>query len=58
VQIFDTGLVNYVFKPVIAVGITPLLYLVHAAVDPYLGHEPAASMAADAHSAVPLADHH
>jgi uncharacterized integral membrane protein (TIGR00697 family) len=52
-QIFNLGLVNYVYKFVIAVGITPVLYLVHAAVDRYLGHELAASMAADAHPALP-----
>lgn len=40
---------NYIDKFIIAVAITPLLYLVNAAVDRYLGHELAASMAAEAH---------
>jgi uncharacterized integral membrane protein (TIGR00697 family) len=40
---------NYVYKFVIAVGITPLLYLVHAAVDAYLGAEAAAALVRHAH---------
>lgn len=48
-QIVNIGFTNYIYKFVIAVATTPLLYLVHAAVDRYLGHELAASMAAEAH---------
>lgn len=48
-QIFGIGLTNYLYKFGIAVAITPLLYLVHAGVDRYLGHELAAAMAAEAH---------
>lgn len=50
-QIFSIGLTNYIYKFIIAVAITPVLYLVHAAVDKYLGHELAARMALEAHPA-------
>lgn len=50
-QILGIGLTNYLYKFAIAVAITPLLYLVHAGVDRYLGHELAARMAEEAHSA-------
>lgn len=33
------GLVNYIYKFIIAVVLTPLLYLVHGAIDRYLGKE-------------------
>lgn len=48
-QIVGIGMTNYIYKFIVAVGITPILYLVHAGVDRYLGHELAASMAAEAH---------
>ena len=50
-QIFSIGLTNYLYKFAIAIAITPLLYLVHAGVDRYLGHELSAAMAKDAHPA-------
>ena len=40
---------NNIYKFIIAVAITPLLYLVHAAIDRYPGHEFAVYMAAEAH---------
>lgn len=43
------SLTNYVYKFLIAVGITPLLYVVHAAVDAYLGKEAAAALVHHAH---------
>lgn len=52
-QIFEIGLTNYIYKFAIAVAITPVLYLVHAGVDRYLGHELAARMAEEAHPAPP-----
>lgn len=55
-QIFGIGMTNYIYKFVVAVGITPILYLVHAGVDRYLGHDLAASMAAEAHP-VPATRH-
>ena len=33
------GLVNYTYKFVVAVLMTPLLYLVHGIIDGYLGHD-------------------
>jgi uncharacterized integral membrane protein (TIGR00697 family) len=53
-QIMGIGLTNYIYKFAIAVAITPVLYLVHAGVDRYLGHELAARMAEEAHP-VPVA---
>lgn len=56
-QIVNIGFTNYMYKFVIAVAITPLLYLVHAGVDRYLGHALAASMAAEAHPDSPSIHH-
>lgn len=50
---FSVSLTNYVYKFVIAVGITPVLYLVHAAVDAYLGKETAAALVHHAHPGDP-----
>jgi queuosine precursor transporter len=50
-QIFGIGLTNYIYKFAIAIAITPVLYLVHGAVDRYLGHELANAMAEEAHPA-------
>ncbi|TND08393.1 MAG: hypothetical protein FD123_2189 [Bacteroidetes bacterium] len=36
---FSTGMTNYVIKLLIAVGLTPLIYLFHYLVDKYLGEE-------------------
>jgi len=46
---FSVSLTNYVYKFLIAVGSTPLLYLVHGAVDRYLGHEAAEDLVHAAH---------
>lgn len=48
-QIVNIGFTNYVYKFAVAVAITPLLYVVHAVLDRYLGHELAAQMMAEAH---------
>jgi uncharacterized integral membrane protein (TIGR00697 family) len=42
------GLVNYCYKFVVAIILTPLLYLLHAAIDRYLGKELAEKMMAEA----------
>ena len=44
---------NYVYKFVIAVCITPLLYLVHASVRAWLGHETAEALVREAHPTDP-----
>ncbi len=38
-QIFAVGLVGYVYKFIIAIAMTPILYLVHKVIDGYLGKE-------------------
>jgi uncharacterized integral membrane protein (TIGR00697 family) len=43
------GIVNYMYKFVVAVALTPLLYLLHAAINKYLGHELADNMMKEAH---------
>jgi len=50
---FSVSLTNYVYKFSIAVGITPLLYVVHAAVDAYLGKEAAEALVHHAHPSDP-----
>jgi uncharacterized integral membrane protein (TIGR00697 family) len=48
-QALEISLTNYVYKFAIAVGITPLLYVVHALVDLYLGKEQAEALVHEAH---------
>jgi uncharacterized integral membrane protein (TIGR00697 family) len=45
----EISVTNYVYKFAIAVGITPVLYLVHGAVERWLGHELAESLVHEAH---------
>jgi len=45
----EISLTNYLYKFAIAITITPLLYLVHAAVESYLGHEEAQALVREAH---------
>lgn len=56
-QIMTVGATNYVYKFVIAVAITPLLYVVHDAVDKYLGRDLARQMMIDAHGSLEPAPH-
>lgn len=44
-------LFNYAYKVVIAIGITPLIYAAHTAIDRYLGPEKAAVLEAEAEAA-------
>lgn len=48
-QATNVALTNYVYKFAIAVGITPILYLVHGAVEAWLGKETAERLAHEAH---------
>lgn len=48
-QALEVSLTNYVYKFLIAVGITPLLYVVHALVDGYLGKQQADALVRVAH---------
>jgi len=45
VQIISVGIINYIYKFVIAIILTPLLYVAHYFIDGYLGHEVADQMA-------------
>jgi queuosine precursor transporter len=54
-QILQIGLTNYIYKFLIALSITPFLYLVHVIVDRYLGKELAEQMMREAHPSVPHA---
>jgi len=47
----EISLTNYVYKFLIAVGITPVLYMVHGMVDRYLGEEEAHALVRVAHPA-------
>ena len=38
-QIFAVGLVGYIYKFIVAIAMTPILYLVHKIIDGYLGKE-------------------
>ena len=50
---FSVSVTNYVYKFVIAVGSTPVLYFVHGAVDRYLGKETAEALVHHAHPSDP-----
>jgi hypothetical protein len=43
--------VNYIYKTVMAFAMTPLIYLIHAAIERYLGHELAAKLKTQAATA-------
>ena len=43
-QLWNVGMVNYIYKFSLAIALTPLLYLVHFAIDSYLGKEKAAEI--------------
>jgi queuosine precursor transporter len=44
------GLVNYIYKFIVAILLTPVIYLVHNIIEKYLGDEKAAEMKAAAMS--------
>lgn len=47
-QVLAVGVVNYIYKFIVAIGLTPLLYLVHNAIDKYLGKDLAEKMMQEA----------
>lgn len=47
-QVIAVGIINYIYKFVVAVLLTPAIYLSHALIDKYLGKENAELLAADA----------
>jgi uncharacterized integral membrane protein (TIGR00697 family) len=42
------GVVNYIYKFIVAILLTPVIYLIHDQIEKYLGHEQAAAMKAAA----------
>ena len=48
IQVLQVGAVQYVYKIVFAVGLTPVLYLVHFMIDRYLGKEVSARITDEA----------
>lgn len=47
-QVLAVGIVNYIYKFAVAVGLTPVIYLGHYLIDRYLGHEEANRLKRDA----------
>lgn len=47
-QVISVGIVNYIYKFIVAIALTPLLYVAHALIDRYLGEENAEAMATEA----------
>ncbi|MDR7129644.1 putative integral membrane protein (TIGR00697 family) [Algoriphagus sp. 4150] len=47
-QIIAVGIMNYIYKMVVAIALTPLLYLGHGLIDRYLGKKLAEEMIAEA----------
>lgn len=47
-QIISVGIINYIYKFVVAIVLTPLLYIAHYFIDGYLGHDEADLMAEEA----------
>ncbi len=47
-QIFSVGIINYIYKFVVAIALTPLLYVGHYFIDKYLGKEVAEAMVDEA----------
>jgi uncharacterized integral membrane protein (TIGR00697 family) len=43
-QILVTGTGNYIYKFIVAIVLTPVIYLIHGVIERYLGHEKAAEM--------------
>lgn len=48
IQVVSVGIINYIYKFVVAVVLTPLLYLAHGLIDNYLGEDLADKMITDA----------
>jgi hypothetical protein len=54
--VFAIGVVNYIYKFVLAVVMTPLIYVAHWGIEKYLGKERAEKLAASAHGFEPETD--
>jgi queuosine precursor transporter len=42
--VIGIGIVNYIYKFIVAIILTPLLYVIHNWIDKFLGHDVAAQM--------------
>ena len=47
-QVVAVGIINYIYKFVVAIVLTPLLYLAHGIIDKYLGKEKALELSEEA----------
>ncbi len=47
-NVISVGIINYIYKFVVAIALTPLLYLAHYLIDGYLGRDEADKMTEDA----------
>jgi queuosine precursor transporter len=47
-QIFSVGIINYIYKFIMAIALTPILYVAHYFIDMYLGQDVADRMAEEA----------
>jgi len=47
-QLFSVGTVNYIYKGIVAILMTPVIYLAHYLIDRYLGKENAARLVKEA----------
>lgn len=54
-QVLTVGFNNYTYKFIVAILLTPVLYLAHALIDRYLGKEHAHQLASDAAEGIPTA---
>jgi hypothetical protein len=43
-QVLVTGTGNYIYKFIVAILLTPVIYLIHNAIEKYLGHDTANEM--------------
>ncbi|TAE36413.1 MAG: VUT family protein [Runella slithyformis] len=51
-QVLSVGSINYIYKGIVALMMTPILYIAHAVINRYLGEENAHKLAEEAHSQV------
>jgi len=47
-RVFAIGMVNYAYKGIVAIALTPLIYFIEARIEKYLGHETTRQMKAAA----------
>jgi uncharacterized PurR-regulated membrane protein YhhQ (DUF165 family) len=48
-QVLKVGMVQYSYKVLLAIMLTPVIYLVHAVIDAYLGKESSEKLIEEAH---------